>query len=1328
MFPLKPDAEGDVKAVNDKLVQVRKNYNTKINSALNYDFINEESLSKFLRTLPPISVCNIMQDGVPIHPTGVHESGGYVNNTIQFGGCGIDEKVIARSAQYIETSFINEVLETLPVYTKGTQQGLHVRMKQQLSWPVKVYPYSIEHFSKKMDRHLPIHKNQLLNWNQDLYELFELVETSYASSSGAPMWRKKGECVDTLLDCVLPLLCESINRGELRKLMEEQPEMFIAVLKAKDDRYKDPTEKTRPYLALPWGCQTLFSVLCQSFCRSMKIFYEADGCVNAYGFSWANGGATKMYKWLMSATPGKPRCAIYGDDCIIASRDKDNNVHFICPDFKQMDGSVDSQTVSHTIDYIYNCFAEQHGENGFWKVVCNLWKEMALDPIFLVQGTTAYRKQKGQGIMSGVVGTTLFDTVKAMLAYTEFLDIHTHPELLSEAEVVTWFQQNHGLTIKPTTWSPEMVMNNPSINQPVSSLKFLGMRMQPMMFRDETIIVPVLDDEEWFANLITPKQIDAKSRFAAERYLFDRLRGLLTTGGVFSPFFRRLAASLLFHIPSSAIVVKVQTDNGRGSRPEFVKVVGEDFHFENSSGWPSLDWALNLYAPEDLKDSNIKMASIFNDPDKLLESVPQRKPIQPLAVVVDVKTNQDVVSSTVIPVEVAKPEPVVPDITSSAPLAPQQDTKLPEKTKRSPYKNWDTSKGEVVNIDNKPSLMKQIVNLIGPVEVIPKKPVGEDEEKLAEAFDNLIHRFYREKQTKGNAYIHEALMNNRWGLIEETLLGLILDGHDIKDLELYSIALRQLVTVSFVASKLGQSQEIIKKLCREMGYFVFGPDNCLYISSSPIAPTDKVYQKQLDKQEEENISKLKEVKQQIKDQPISKKTNDLLVQKNTLKDVVDRAMERPSVLPTVEPDVPMAQPEETAKIKKFIYAGVDARQATGYSKRALHVAAARILKENRMGYHTDTTQVPYKFYLYDLVKPGERHLFFIPRPNQNAYISFYEAILKKYIQDVSLTDPQLQDISNDWNEVFNTEKAIRIRLLKIEGRPSILSVKGKGSVVIDHLDKFKMMDGQLYVETSHGSIPVSLQKMSTAKDRLARILGNQVDAELLTYSEFVQSFKQFDEQLGVSELIRETTQKNKDNFMRQTRKSPERSIAEANYKAAVNFAGEKRRAPLVNQVENHVHFSTNKNRRSPSQRSRPQSKEKQEKQQQSKYYGNQKPRTSIIPGTAGEPYIVQEPPEMVNEEIKNSQSNNGWFRLPGNSNNVPIGPNWNGSFYNLNMPYGMGWYPCPSGSFPMAAVPPPFFGPGNYNFSQQDDGRPISGSMVGGLGRSGPHQRRGRSQ
>lgn len=206
-------------------------------------------------------------------------------------------------------------------------------------------------------------------------------------------------------------------------------------------------------------------------------------------------GAEDLAIWARQAgEAGKkpPRIACYGDDTDIYYR-KDGKLYRICPDFKQMDGSVDATTIEAVVDYVVDAHVKQYPTaRQFWEEVGKLWVEMATQSPFLIDGTKVYRKMQKDGLMTGVVGTTLFDTVKSALAYNDWADqlMFGSLNLLEEKYAIEFFKNKHGLVIKEGTWKPALVNEDPGFGELWTEQKFLGLQLKVVRRENEKVYVP----------------------------------------------------------------------------------------------------------------------------------------------------------------------------------------------------------------------------------------------------------------------------------------------------------------------------------------------------------------------------------------------------------------------------------------------------------------------------------------------------------------------------------------------------------------------------------------------------------------------------------------------------------------------------------------------------------------------------------------------------------------------------------------------------------------------------------------------------------------------
>nr|QKN89019.1 MAG: RNA-dependent RNA polymerase [Riboviria sp.] len=573
-------------------------------------------------------------DGSEIRCSAVNSSNGRVSINRSFAQ---GKQATSLVSGLVRVYSPEEVAESMnsTIYSSGTVDGFVNRLSLMTSRkcvdikvdPTGVVPAKVATLKKL----LPV--GEVKSWHaEDLSELLADVTTSKNASAGAPYWRSKGECLPDVLEYGVPALVDAIKGGPevFKKFYLENPEMFVLECKNKTDRYEVAKlkDKTRPYFNTPAHIALLQSALMQPFCRALKLFTEGGRCRNAYGYTLAKGGGAALWKRMEdSLKTGTPFFFAYGDDVDLYVPHK-GDLYRVSPDFKQMDYSVDYGTLVLTLDYIQQTYVEQHGHNAFWEHFFVLWKELLKDPRFLVQGTGVYTKN-ADGLMSGVVGTTLFDTVKSVLAYERYLvylQTAGRIKLFSEHASKQFFEQQ-GLEIKAGTWNPEKVNmhllpghidgNNFVPGRLPSENKFLGVQLMPVAGPKHVDFVPFLPKEDWLTCLCTPRDGPHNGRpsnTAKLRTHFDRMRGYLVTGAAFDESARNYCYSEIDRIPSDVILMQTQS----AALGEIENIVGEEFEYPTSECVPHLKWIFDIYASEENKFS-LPPLDVFED--RVLQAV-----------------------------------------------------------------------------------------------------------------------------------------------------------------------------------------------------------------------------------------------------------------------------------------------------------------------------------------------------------------------------------------------------------------------------------------------------------------------------------------------------------------------------------------------------------------------------------------------------------------------------------------------------------------------------------------------------------------------------------
>lgn len=1090
------------------------------------------ALGKCFEALDSMPTCGLMVDDVPIHPTNLCSRKGKVSANLNFGPAPFPRDLINVVGDVLTVSEIEDLLQDIKWYSRGTCKGLHERLSLQMSRKCKPSVASYKDFKRILDRTLAPNVADLPDWNMDVYEAVETVKTSFVSSAGPPYWRPKSQVVDAMMDGVLPLIIDAFVTNGRNELYKQNPELFLCAVKNKDDRYEDPTVKTRPYCSLPWHFQALFSVLCQPFCKSLSIFDENPLLIrNAYGFSFANGGAEKLHDFATTVTEGEIRYCVYGDDVDLFYR-FNGILYQVCPDFKQMDGSVDKQTIDFTIDYICDAFERQHGESPFWRNVCEEWKEMASDPTFIVHGEMIYRKKQKDGLMTGVVGTTLFDTVKSILAYEDLI-LHLESrrkmggamKFLDEDFIRNFFEKNHGLIIKEGTWNPTPYNEFPDHIGVITELKFLGQSLARYERDEGVVVAPCLGFRDWMHLLLTPKKRTKDSRLAQERYTFDRLRGLLVTGGALNDRFYRVCNYILSTISNLAICMAVQEGDGKGACILEGHALPEDFEFQNSSGWPTMEWVLNLYASEDLKVDKYKdLEKIFLSE---IETVPAKERKVPR--ILTVQNVGKSPSTALCFVKDDKADAVVKDFDGLLNTAEKLDALEHEFNKISKQVNIKPSTGEKLDAKFVPTLEEQFTALTETAHLTLCK-------NTKEYVLNLKH--------SPPLYLKSLLkIQNTQELDIETQYILAL-GRAIQEDDLTEKTLLNIHTVWYVeelAQRMGQHTRTIIKIARNLGFFVFGPPKYQMVCRGLVAPVNKTILKTFEKQAEENLKRLSQVKEEIKNIPISqdnvRKIETLKITKKSLAEAVKAQVEDPAVMP--EPDIFLDLPSRLKLVRGL---EPDKLAEGGLDYIAQQSAAHKILSSNGLNYRKYKRKGDKPLSVFEV---DGFPVYETDRPmGREVYLDFYNHIIRSYILQNREIKPfpeaqhKLIENSRDWADQVVTEEAQRVRVYLERGVPLFVQFdKDHNIIPVNENDSRWFIKGNnVVIETQPNNLqPISgrHQTMDKVSLRLSKALSSDIKGRALTQEELFSEFSQLRHLIDPS-LVKRHIKEKKDRIIEKS--------------------------------------------------------------------------------------------------------------------------------------------------------------------------------------------------
>ncbi|APG76938.1 RdRp [Hubei permutotetra-like virus 4] len=559
-----------------------------------------QDLSDFLTLeAESIPICGYVGPQGSVHPSGVKMKLGRSLATRTFGGQTRDDIVLEAALRHFPYMDVAAAYSSA-VYTSGTPSGFLERMRLNMTRPAvsslrTAGVRTVAQLAGLMEKLLPIRKAPVPDWNADFDVLLDDVEITKEAGAGYPYCRSKGQAMRDCLEVVLPNIVEAVTTGTWEQLMTDQPELFLVEVKNKLDTYDTEKllTKTRPYMNYPMHFTLFWSFMAQHYNELMYVVGDGPPTSNACGWSMAGGGGLKKIKYIQTQLKkeGDWFVEAYSDDVVIYYK-QHGEIYRISPDFVQMDSSIDADIVRARLYNIRKLFKEQHGDNVWMESMIDLWEDMALDPMLIVQGTKIWRKKAKHGMCSGVPDTTGINTYKSVLAYHKMLESHD-PRTLTEDVARKWMRNHAGLEIKAGTWTVEQANFMAPPGEPMCPQTFLGVQW---MNTEEGAVVPHLSTEKWLRMLVVPKDKDMDTySLSAARRRFDRMRGYLVTGAAFDPRIVDVINDVLNGITAEAVIMQVQAGNGRGEAPQEGLLL-PDFVFPASDVVPSRANVVEIYS------------------------------------------------------------------------------------------------------------------------------------------------------------------------------------------------------------------------------------------------------------------------------------------------------------------------------------------------------------------------------------------------------------------------------------------------------------------------------------------------------------------------------------------------------------------------------------------------------------------------------------------------------------------------------------------------------------------------------------------------------------
>jgi len=561
-------------------------------------------------------------------------------------------------AAYVQTQFCG----------KGSLQGLITRIKSQIL-PVNQQPgavtaeewnYVLSVLPKKGKAHLS-DEETLLSLQPELNPL---------AQAGAPYFDPSIKVKDIAQPAVLMAqqmltVIEEEGAPGLMAWMNPTHEHYpymVMILSAKNDIYKRDAifTKTRPFGYTSVPLRILFSVIINTSKQQMATFAENPLSINALGFSWANGGPSKLLEWLYKVRSPGVYCIAWGDDQLVIVTCKSGESFLLNPDVSGMDMKLNAATFDLCGAYLVSLYGDKPltspnvtnavSLNSFideegctigckWLSVIQFYIEYCKNHPVL--SCKQYMFRQTCGLLSGMTGTTILDEIASARLTYRFSKIEV-PEECTPQTIRAFGQQMYlesvkaGFPIKKDGMCAQTLdENNEQFklavfdeSDPISvpmdrpmDLTFLGMTIKQIQVskefvKDETpmfINVPCLETKDIVSHLVLKRPSGEDDDIVSAKKMQGALGiGFYSCGDIHA--YELLVASYNLRIqmnrrPLVGVDVElpgIPSDAMRG--------------LERCSKFPPMQWYLQFYATEEQKlNLHLVEVTTFDSVDTIVQ-------------------------------------------------------------------------------------------------------------------------------------------------------------------------------------------------------------------------------------------------------------------------------------------------------------------------------------------------------------------------------------------------------------------------------------------------------------------------------------------------------------------------------------------------------------------------------------------------------------------------------------------------------------------------------------------------------------------------------------
>lgn len=389
------------------------------------------------------------------------------------------------------------------------------------------------------------------------FEDFDWVVVKENADAGAP-WpagtkRSEGIVLQSRDIAIQFLEAAAVHSDEKwSTFLKEHQEYMVLRLKNKFDLMKrdDMRKKVRPYYVVGTPLFLLFASLIRPIEQNMRLFYDDPVSHSAYKFSWFQGGAKTLVRFLMGKLERHAGLEVFdwldfGDDQLLALR-IGRKVFVASPDVTAMDMCL-GMNWSKVLFAAYEKLYEGKLSKA-WGRILELYATMMTQAVVSIQaGVTGLKKAGWHSGFSGITPSEMlalnyvFETVKSGVVRMVKEDGEESVPLIEKyinetGESMGIFFKG-GIKFEELKWTPT---GGPG-GEAKANFSFLGYNVAKRNEGKgpETLEVYPAFSEKLYASLVYPKLMGSEQEMKKQGVLKSRCFGLWVAGGYLDPVMSR---------------------------------------------------------------------------------------------------------------------------------------------------------------------------------------------------------------------------------------------------------------------------------------------------------------------------------------------------------------------------------------------------------------------------------------------------------------------------------------------------------------------------------------------------------------------------------------------------------------------------------------------------------------------------------------------------------------------------------------------------------------------------------------------------------------------